>query len=373
MDFDEIVKGVWKMTRYFPVLRWKQGEQQALKHIEPTLKENITPIIEFPLLGEPRFSKKKGETKETAQAKQEKHFTKKLLEFAKKLEVCWGRNEVLVDFYSILNQTKVTTDFDSLNQLFTNKAVNITPLINLTYANDALVKHLDVLLQLYDIRNIGFRVDLNTKLSSIKIMEKVCQKIKLDIARSTMVFDLRDISTHSKTQYSRNFNSLCTDFSLKYDRIVLLSGALTIPQNFPPNSSSSISRIDWLYWLDMHSKTKFNKINFGDYTISSADFIDVPFPGAPKIKYTIVNNWQVYKGIKPRSSADANAIQFQKMAESISKLKEWKDLQCYGDKELLNCANKIKENGGPTKWVGIGTSRHIAVVMSQLNANHLLP
>lgn len=39
------------MTKYYPVLRWKKGEENALANTNPQLRENIIPIIEFPLQG----------------------------------------------------------------------------------------------------------------------------------------------------------------------------------------------------------------------------------------------------------------------------------------------------------------------------------
>lgn len=37
------------MTVYFPVLRWKLGERAALTYLAPSVKDQVTPIIEFPL------------------------------------------------------------------------------------------------------------------------------------------------------------------------------------------------------------------------------------------------------------------------------------------------------------------------------------
>jgi len=38
----------------------------------------------------------------------------------------------------------------------------------------------------------------------------------------------------------------------------------------------------------------------GDYTTVPAEFVEIPYPGAPKIKYTLDNEWFVIKGHRPR-------------------------------------------------------------------------
>lgn len=358
------------MAKYFPVLRWKQGEQQALANINPQFTDYIIPIIEFAKLGQPRPDP----NKTTAQLinDQEAAMRRKLAGFSTLLHQIWGNREILLDTYSILDQTQINFNYGDVIQLFANPNRTITPLINLNFVSNQLTSFIENLYASNRIQNIAFRVNLDTGVTSNAYMQNLCQRLGIDLANTTIIFDLGDVSTNRVIQCTRNFNSLYGNFNYNQTRMILLSGGLNIPGTLTSNSRSQFDRIDWLSWLNIHGNTRFANLNFGDYTISSPNFIDTPYPGAPKIRYTFDNEWLVYKGIKSRSPQTRNAIQFRHMAGQIVALNNWSNLNCYGDRRMQTCANDTEQIGSTTTWVGIGTNRHIAVVMSQLSANHFL-
>ena len=38
-------------STYIPILKWKQGEYQALSELTPEIKKNIVPLFEIPPIG----------------------------------------------------------------------------------------------------------------------------------------------------------------------------------------------------------------------------------------------------------------------------------------------------------------------------------
>lgn len=356
--------------RYYPVVRWKMGEQQALERLKINVKEQVTPIIEFSMLGEPR--PKEDENLEDAISRQNRGFHNKINAFSKKLLSCWGENEILLDLNSLLNQIHITITVDQLKPLFNNDKCNITPIINPENTSPSLIKYLKELISSKSITTLGFRVNQSTNPQSINLLKNNLTNLAIGVSKCTIVFDLQDVTDTTVVQCKRNFQGLYNDFKDDYNRVIFLSGALTLSSDFGTNSAKIFPRVDWNSWQDIIKSANFNSIQFGDYGIDSAKFVDLPFSGAPKIKYTLADNWIVYKGALARSSNEKNAVQYKKMSKMLVNSNNWRIPNCYGENQILDCSKGIKEIGSPTTWVGIGLNQHITFVVSQLNAMHLL-
>lgn len=361
---------------YYPVLRWKQGEQQALKNLNPAMKTKITPIIEFPILGVVRPKKatkeKLAETLEEAIERQNKSFQNRINNFSEKLFEYWGLQEVFLDLNSLLNQKNIFITIKQLSPLFNNPC-NIIPVINPENIPSDLIIYLRELLSSKTISSLVFRVNSDTDSENQNLIEDIVTQLPINISNCSIIYDLKDVSNATITQSKRSFQSLYRDFGSNFKTVIMLSGALTLPSDFGTDTSQTIPRTDWLTWEKIRENDSFKSIQFGDYTISSANFVDLPFRGAPKIKYTLANNWIVYKGILGRTSTSRNAVQYQKMSKNLVTSINLENPACYGEDQILKCAQGKIEIGSPTSWVAIGINQHITFVVSQLNAIHPVP
>ncbi len=360
-----------EVRMYYPCLRWKQGEQQALSNLSPDFKNHITPIIEFPILGKPRL--KKETTLEEALNKQYSSMIKKINDFPQKLLSCWGKREILLDINSLLNQKQIHITLNEIKPLFYNKSISITPIITSEFSSNELINYLKELLSLSIINTVAVRVSLETASQTISKIKFILKELNLNINNTTIIFDLKDVSNSTCTQCKKDFTTLYNQFNDNFYKKILLSGALTLPDKFPSNSNEYLFRKDWVTWCELRNKDNYN-IEFGDYTTDSARFVDIPFSGAPKIKYTLTDKWIVYKGVKVRQESEKNVIQYQKMSKALIQSNDWRNThRSYGEEQILNCALKKVEIGSSTKWVGISINQHIAFVVSQMYANQLFP
>jgi hypothetical protein len=196
----------------------------------------------------------------------------------------------------------------------------------------------------------------------------VSKQIAIDTNKIILIIDLEDISDKTVVQCEADFKSIYNKINADFAEVIFLSGALSIPSDFGKNTSDYFERTDWLGWKKLKNKSKYENLQFGDYGIDSAKFVDVPYPGAPKIKYTFEDKWIVFKGVKPKGGVPRNYDQYKEMSKQLVKLEGWRIPTCYGEKMIADCAKGDKEVGSPTKWVEIGLNQHISFVVSQLDA-----
>lgn len=357
---------------YYPVLRWKQGEQKALKNLDPSVKNKVTPIIEFPILGEPRPDKSKKETMPEAIDKQKISFQNRIKTFPKKLLENWGKDEIFLDFSSLLNQKNIIINVNDLDVLFSLKLCHITPVINPDLVSTDLILYLKQLFLSKKISALVFRVSLDTTSENSNLIDNIISQLQIDTSNCSIIYDLKDVSKAGISQCKRSFQSLYSEFNRNFKTTIMLSGALSLPPIFETDTNENFSRTDWLTWEKIRENVEFKTVQFGDYTISSANFVDLPFRGAPKIKYTLTNNWLVYKGTLGRTAINRNAIQYREMSKDLVAKTKLKTASCYGEDQILKCAKGTIDIGSPTVWVAIGINQHITFVTSQLNATPLV-
>lgn len=84
--------------------------------------------------------------------------------------------------------------------------------------------------------------------------------------------------------------------------IYLISGAFPsqLGDYVGTDNSEYIPRHDWQFWTQAIRRSNLKHLLFGDYTTIPYEFREIPFQGAPKIKYTLDNQWFVIKGHRSR-------------------------------------------------------------------------
>ena len=270
-------------------------------------------------------------------------YMSKIMQFQEKLYRAWNNNNIMLDIFSVLNQHNFTITTSDLRAMFSNN-LNIIPLINLNHINDELIDFLYQLRIENFIQTVSFRINSETPPQSNAFISTICERLNINPITTTIIYDLGNISEQNYVYFERMFRSLFNDFSYPHNNLVILSGSFYIPIDMSSNSNCTIARNDWIFWLQLQSTLELTS-NFGDYTVSPVLFQDIPFRGAPKIKYTLENNWYISKGTTPRTYDQRNAVQFRSLAEQILQSSDWTNLNCYGDQQLNDCANGNIEIG----------------------------
>lgn len=300
------------MAIYFPVLRWKLGERSALQNLAPAIKEQITPIIEFPFDCD--------------------YNDRKVTDFCITAVQDWGAG---LPFYLDLS----SVNFDGAPTGMSHPA-----LVLFITAHQQHLLPIPVIDVLEIIDTIGIR---NTDID--------------------LIIDLRDISKGAIQAKIRVLNVLVGQLGTSYRRTIVLSGAFPseLSNYVGTDDEELIPRHDWHLWIRAHRSPNLRHLLFGDYTTIPCEFREIPFQGAPKIKYTLENEWFVIKGHRSRRRDN----QRQEQALVIVNKPFFRGAQhSFGETRIRQCADGNWGPGNPTNWVTNDINQHITFVVSQVSA-----
>lgn len=338
------------MAIYFPVLRWKLGERAALANLTPPVKDQISPIIEFPLGCDYNDSK--------------------VTNFCSTLLSDWGDNR---PFYLDLS----TIDFEGASLGDVHPALTLIrdaheqnllliPVLNLGM-DQGLFTAVRQAFQEGCFSNAALRVTDDEEDSAGDDALDMIRDLGLQKANIDLIIDLGCVSDGPIRPKIRILSMLVAEFGPGYRNVILLSGAIPsdLSNHVDTDTSERIPRYDWRLWQHVHQLPNYHYLLYGDYTTIPCEFREVPYQGAPKIKYTLENDWFIIKG--HRSRQRENQRQAQSMAIVSSGFFRGAN-NSFGETRIHDCANGLWGPGNPTNWVTNDINQHITFVVSQVSA-----
>jgi hypothetical protein len=335
------------MAIYFPVLRWKQGEQHAILNLSETIKSKINPIIEFPPgcdCNDPRF---------TNFSSQAVKFIGKGLPF-------------YLDFSSAIVPPETELPHLRLFDEAAQSGLELIPVITSSIEEDLF----NVVKQGYQsefFKNLAFRIADNEEDAIIIDTLNIIQEFGIERSHVDLIIDLCDISSGAIQSKLRGLQYLTQQFDQGYRKTIVLSGAMPsdISNFVGRDEDGTIPRHDWSLWRRAHRQSGLQHQLFGDYTIIPYEFREVQFAGAPKIRYTLENEWHIIKGHKQRGRDSQRQMQ----ATKIMNLNSFRgEENSYGENRIVQCANGSWGPGNMTNWVAIDINQHITFAVSQVSA-----
>lgn len=351
---------------YIPILKWKNGEQSALKELDEGSKRKIMPLVEL-------VKKKKS-------LKQENNKTVYIPR--EDLEVLRTDLAVVREKFSdlrILLDTKMLTDISrsdamlevcSKTNLFEN---NIVPVL---YISDS-------------------ETDFYTEVLEYLKESGLCLRISVD--------ELEKLSSYPFAFSSRDKTDLLIDMGITEDKsekiiellknelviegwrsIALASGAF--PRNvnkFTPEEVGRQKRSDWLLWNKVAKAVGDLVINYGDYATRFPLYEDINTPNTSfSFRYTGNDVWYVFRGFSriAKKSPKPPDIQYRAHAVTITGSQEFEfsgETFSKGDSYIKSKANLVdevtnkiitKHCGSSTTWLQAGVNHHICKVLEQLSS-----
>lgn len=338
------------MSIYYPVLRWKQGERTALQNLSANIKSQVCPIIEFPLDCE--------------------HDDKKVIDFCQRAVNNWGTEQPFYLDLSHIDYTNALAEDEhpALSIFRESDALGLLliPVIN----TDADPELLSVIYQALGedlFKNVALRINENDDDSSIN--DEIAQIYSSGVApsRLDLIIDMLDVSSGAIQAKIRILSALINQIGCQHRDTIVISGSFPgrLDEYVGTDDSAFIPRYDWQLWNRARDSANLARIKFGDYTTIPCEFREVPFRGAPKIKYTRDNDWYVIKGHRQRGRDNQRQSQAQKIIGS--EFYRGADYSL-GDNRIHACANGDWGPGNPANWVAIDVSQHITYVVSQLSS-----
>lgn len=349
-------------SHYVPVIKWKRGEQSALKDLSPLVRSRLTPLIELVQIP---IDLDTGEQSKTL----EEHASPAV---DRLLEV-WGTDDpFFLDCGDIVDDSTETGIsgpayvFDACE----DRQLKFIPTVALTSPAtevNAALSHSE--------RGICLRLnssDLEDENLTTSIERFVIDN-ELSYDHVDVIIDLgsmEDQRPFALFVLAREFMALIPCLT-EWRTLTLTASAF--PRDMravPPKGTLRIPRAEWLAWKQLYrSRARLERLpSFGDYGIQHPagveDFDPRYMTPSATIRYTQGDEWVLIKG---RSIKQHGGGQFRDLATKlVSSGDYWGQEHCSGCRLIHECHTGTKAAGTLEIWRRIGTNHHLTLVTQQL-------
>ncbi len=346
---------------YVPILKAKQGELDALKHLDDADKENMTPLLE---MADVPLKFEKGKEPRAAKTL-DKHLEKQASLIAK----AWGlTREIFLDFDELPATARLADGSHPVARLLEDarkEKLLAIPVVCLESDSDRRAatkgavgtdkRGTCVRLFVSDFDDLP---DLDLGLTDL------LSAIGTGIEDVDLLLDLRDAPS---TALARN---MIRDLpNVAKWRSVVVAGT-SMPKTaggYKRWSINPVKRVEWGAWKNLQSRgAAARKPTFGDYGIGHPDpgtFDPRKMTLGGKIRYTVENDYLFSKGMK----LGDDPAQFRRLSKDLVKRPDYSGKKfSWGDGYIADCSA-----GGPPgnlkKWVEATTNHHLKFVTAQIS------
>lgn len=353
-----------KSFDYLPVLKWRQGEYQALMRLKPHVKDAVLPLIVVPPV-EYDFEEKR--PKKTVQEHIEP--------FAKRYGAKWGKRNSLIDLHESLESATMDSGSLVISHIFDSlrsASLNAVPVVKISHSNN----HLSAIKSIVSVDNKGvaIRVKLHQLMSPALDgdIRKLVAYLGLNYQNVDLVIDLEvPQSFEPYAAFAKALSAAIKRISRITDfRSFTIAGmSLNLSEIRKPGDEPT--RHEWLLYQQLLKELSgIRKPAFGDYTIETPEFISQDMRllnPAGKIVYTTENTWLVPKGSSFRDNREQMIAHCKTIIESGHYT--GKDYSS-GDKRIYDTFHEIEGTGNQGTWKEVGVNHHITLVVDQLSKFH---
>jgi len=351
-------------AQYVPVLKWRQGEYQALFRLHDSVKDNIVPLVNIPPL-EYDFEEKR--MKKTVHEHVEP--------FPKRFSVKWGNRNAYIDFDESLHDEFMDTGVSVVNYVFnemSSRKHNPVPVTGISRSKN----YQSVIRSAHKTIKSGLALRIKfEELMGPDISELISELIKYHSLNYNDVDLIIDLGAPKSFEPYEDFAKALTSRikSIQgmdsFRSFVVIATSICVSDIKTPGGI--IPRHEWsLYKALVGELNGMRTPSFGDYCIELPTFtpMDMRFINAAgKIVYTTKDSWFVRKGSAFRGK-ERQMIQHCKDVIASGHYKE-KDYS-WGDEVIYNTAKDLECSKSRTIWKQVGFSHHITFVAEHLSIFH---
>ncbi|MCE7604516.1 beta family protein [Vibrio fluvialis] len=341
---------------YFPRLRWKTAEWEALQELPVAVLTGLTPIFDF-LDIDWDFPNKR----------YAKSLANYLNGFGSTLQSSWPLDRpVLLDVEKLdKHGTSTFHPLDTCCQdaLAHNKFV--VPVYSPHYSNNYLLALR---------RNNQFGVGLKLKASLLEQNQYHIDNILLDLEiKSTdvdLIIDLEDmgVCTHQQIQQiiviSQNLLSHCT-----WRNVIISSTCYPTSQSGIPQHQIHLHRREeWVLWSNViASNSLIRTPSFSDYPTASAKFTSVDprhMSQYAAVRYSTNSDWIFVKGTAVKGNGWGQTQQLCGIL--VGSIYYSGPTYSWGDEYINERSQGINKSGGSKEWRKVAHTHHLKMVTEQL-------
>ncbi len=349
---------------YIPILKGRQGEYGALQTMSPTVKENLTPIIEIPPI-----------PWDHARHRPAKTMNQHLAKIDSTIEQSWGSDRAAyVDLLWIASE-RMADGEHPIRHVFgvaRRKGLQLIPVTGLERDTESQSACRDVLR--LDGRGVCLRLqreDFEDAQDVRRQVSALVEVLRVAPAETDLVLDLRAVTlqeTHTLLSQVPTLIMRIPDID-RWRSFTL--AATAFPEDLmglPPSAASHVPRVKWILWRSLLAGTHPPRLPaFGDYGVAHVQPSEVDprlMRPSASIRYTSREDWLVLKG---RNLRDHGFAQFHDVSRQLLARPEYANPEfSWGDWYINECANRCVRSGNLTTWRKVGTSHHLAFVTRQI-------
>lgn len=348
---------------YVPILKWKRGEQKAIEYLDSSVKNKLLPLIEIPPID---FDWANSVPKKTI----DQHITT----IPNTISTSFGSNEVFVDLLNIDEEDMLSDGTHSIEYIVNTSVglnANIIPVVgsnrSLEYTtaiqnllSNNIINKLCIRIEESDFQNLN--ILLNNMLNLYSVSSNQCH----------IIIDLKEKTPTSIPSYEILVPILVNNLINLSDWLSITLSATSFPKTLEQvqkNTHRLLPRSEYRLWNNIINNSQLScELQYGDYCIANPEYSDVDprvMGMSGNIRYTVSDNFLVYKGINAKTNGFS---QMTNMCKDLSLSIYYSGENfSWGDKYIYDCANNHKSAGNAETWRRIGTNHHITFVVNQLS------
>lgn len=351
-----------------PILKWRQGEYQALLRLEYLIKNRVTPLLEIPQ------EQWDFENKVAA-----KTIDEHLASFGSRLSAKWGKRRCFIDSCHLGPTVKVANGTHHLAWIFElarMKKCQAVPVLGLTRHDDYVAAVAEIVAT--DGRGACLRLIASDfdKSDLEKAIRVLLSKLFLAPTNVDLLIDSSTIEALSDNEYAEKTLARLRKLPMAKEWRTLTVAGTAFPERLPSTvyrPSGVANRTEWQGYKKLIARAaEMPRLpTFGDYSVAhpKTEMIDprVIDPTA-KIKYSIEDGWFVAVG---QMTKKYGRKQYSDLCQRIIKAHpsifagatfSW------GDDYIANV--DTLGTGGSSTWPSVGTNHHITRVVTDLASFH---
>lgn len=348
------------MKKYFPVLLSKAGEMIALSNLRMPVKSETSPILQ--VLSENLFDDE-GAYK---------------TDLAEKIIASWAfaDNQLLIDVSLIDDIDGSIASIQTFFETLLDNGVNVVPVVGFNSSN-SYIQLVIALIAKYGCKvcireNNESRGFLNYNTNMVAMVGR----LGILNTRVILLIDLGFVDATNRNLLiafaTQLVNGLPTP--AEWDDVIVSAGSFLTDLTLLPapatyNSPAVVHRLprfEWQIWLALLGANLIREIKYGDYGTKHPYYVPAAFEGSASIKYTLNNEFLIYRGRKASDHA-RGGNQYNDSAAALIITPDYSGQAfSWGDDTIFQIGNRPDRPGNAGTWVQISQNHHITLLHSLL-------
>lgn len=352
-------------SRYVPVLKWRQGEYQALMRLSSEAKEFVVPLIE---LCPPEFDFETQTMKKT--------IDQQLSTFANRLKAKWGDRWVFVDGLHLDRQDRMENGRHPMGYIMgeVRKAkCNAIPVTGLDRDADYQRAVKGAIAESKSGVCVRLTLDDATEEDIQDQLDDLFATLDVSVGEVDLFIDLKAANFTPVASLAAVINAAIgsCDYFEEARSLTIAGSSFPSSMGAFKKQLTEIDRSEWLLYKELISQLPIGKPRpwFGDYAIAAPDLVSLDMrvlKPAASVRYAINDAWIVVKGSNVR---DNGFGQYQSLCQDVVNFKKYLGPGfSKGSEYIAKCGAGSESTGNLTTWRWVGTNHHMTKVVSDLSS-----